>query len=126
MSSYSQIIAEIEELTRQAEKKRKEESRSVLKTLRQQISDYGFTAAELGFEASSGVSKGAGKKSRSTVGKKARSSKAKARSLTRKVSPKYRDDQGNTWTGRGKKPLWVVQALSQGRTLESLLIPMNE
>lgn len=39
-----------------------------------------------------------------------------------KVAPKYRDDAGNTWTGRGKQPKWVVAAQAMGRSLDSLLI----
>lgn len=38
-----------------------------------------------------------------------------------KVKVKYMLD-GNTWTGRGKHPVWVRDALAAGRTLESMLI----
>lgn len=41
------------------------------------------------------------------------------------VAPKYRNpaDATQTWSGRGKRPLWMVQALKKrGTTLESLLI----
>ena len=41
------------------------------------------------------------------------------------VAPKYRnpDDPSQTWTGRGKRPLWFVAALKRrGVTAESLLI----
>lgn len=41
------------------------------------------------------------------------------------VAPKYRnpDDASQTWSGRGKRPLWVVAALKRrGVTLDSLLI----
>lgn len=43
----------------------------------------------------------------------------------RKVPPKYQDptDPWNTWTGRGRKPRWVVEALKgKGRKLEDFLI----
>jgi DNA-binding protein H-NS len=48
-----------------------------------------------------------------------------AASGTRKpVAPKYANpsNPSETWTGRGRKPLWVQAALNQGKTLESLLI----
>ena len=32
---------------------------------------------------------------------------------------KYRDEEGNTWTGRGPKPRWLRDALAKGRALES-------
>lgn len=40
------------------------------------------------------------------------------------VAPKYRspDDASLTWTGRGRKPLWVASALETGKTLEDLAI----
>ena len=41
------------------------------------------------------------------------------------VAPKYRnpEDASQTWSGRGKRPLWVVAALKRrGVTLDSLLI----
>lgn len=41
------------------------------------------------------------------------------------VAPKYRnpEDPSQTWTGRGKRPLWFVAALKKrGVTAESLLI----
>jgi DNA-binding protein H-NS len=49
----------------------------------------------------------------------------KASSGVRKpVAPKYANpsNPSETWTGRGRKPLWVQAALNQGRSLESLLI----
>lgn len=39
-----------------------------------------------------------------------------------KVAPKYRDDSGRTWTGRGLKPRWLTEALNSGKTLESFAI----
>jgi DNA-binding protein H-NS len=41
------------------------------------------------------------------------------------VAPKYRnpDNAAQTWSGRGKRPLWFVEALKKrGVTMESLLI----
>ena len=49
----------------------------------------------------------------------------KSASGTRKpVAPKYANpsNTAETWTGRGRKPLWVQNALNQGHSLESLLI----
>lgn len=39
-----------------------------------------------------------------------------------KVAVKYRDDSGNSWTGRGSTPRWVRDALAQGATLESFRV----
>ena len=42
----------------------------------------------------------------------------------RSVAPRYRNpqDASQTWTGRGKKPRWVIEALEQGQSLEDISI----
>ena len=42
----------------------------------------------------------------------------------KKVATKYRRPKDSTlkWTGRGRKPLWLVAELEKGRKLESFLI----
>lgn len=42
--------------------------------------------------------------------------------------PKYRNpsDPNQIWTGRGKRPTWLVQLVEAGTTLESLLINPNK
>ncbi|GGA94254.1 H-NS histone family protein [Allosediminivita pacifica] len=41
-----------------------------------------------------------------------------------KGSPKYANPQDptQTWTGRGRKPNWVIEALDEGKSLEQLAI----
>ncbi|MES1180212.1 MAG: H-NS family nucleoid-associated regulatory protein, partial [Hyphomicrobium sp.] len=37
--------------------------------------------------------------------------------------PKYRDpESGKTWSGKGKRPPWLVEALGDGRQLEEFQI----
>jgi DNA-binding protein H-NS len=38
------------------------------------------------------------------------------------VAAKYRDDQGNQWTGRGLKPRWLTAALASGKKLEDFAV----
>lgn len=41
----------------------------------------------------------------------------------RKVPAKYRDASGNTWTGRGQKPKWLIAAMKDtGKRIEEFLI----
>lgn len=42
----------------------------------------------------------------------------------RSVAPRYinPNDSTQTWTGRGKQPRWVVDALAKGKKIEDLLI----
>jgi DNA-binding protein H-NS len=48
--------------------------------------------------------------------------KRKASLKGRKVPPKYKSPQGQTWAGRGAKPLWLVAAMKKGRKMEDFLI----
>ena len=43
---------------------------------------------------------------------------------TSKGAPKYANpaDPAQTWTGRGRKPNWVIAALEEGKSLEDLAI----
>ena len=40
----------------------------------------------------------------------------------RKVAPKYRDSEGNTWAGRGAQPRWLTAAIKAGKKRENFLI----
>ena len=48
----------------------------------------------------------------------------KAKKPRGKVSPKYKNpaNGSETWTGRGRQPRWVVDALAGGKSLDDLLI----
>lgn len=95
--TYSEVLQQIESLKAQAEKVRREEVDAVVAAIREQIAQYGLTAADLGLVA------------------------ARPRSRKRKiVVAKYRDEAGNTWVGRGKRPQWVRDALAAGKTLQDL------
>jgi DNA-binding protein H-NS len=51
------------------------------------------------------------------AGKPARKKAGKAKSAP---VPKYRDETGRTWSGRGRKPGWFIAALAQGKAPESM------
>lgn len=47
----------------------------------------------------------------------------KARRQYPRVLPKYRNPQtSETWSGRGKRPLWLVAAMKSGRKIEEFRI----
>ena len=39
-----------------------------------------------------------------------------------KVPPKYRSPSGETWAGRGARPVWLVAAIKGGKKTEDFLI----
>ena len=94
---------ELDELIAKAEKQKtkihREQRDAVKKKLIKIAKDEGYTIEEL-FGGKSG-------------GKK-----------TGKVAPKYRNpkDASQTWSGRGKRPLWFVDAIKGGKKESDLLI----
>ena len=40
----------------------------------------------------------------------------------RKVAPKYRGPNGETWAGRGARPRWMQEAIKQGKKPDDFLI----
>jgi DNA-binding protein H-NS len=44
--------------------------------------------------------------------------------LIAKTVPRYRNpaDSGQTWTGRGRQPRWIAEALASGRSLDEFKI----
>jgi DNA-binding protein H-NS len=40
----------------------------------------------------------------------------------RRVPVKYQDGQGQTWSGRGKTPRWLVKAEAAGKTRDQFLV----
>lgn len=58
-----------------------------------------------------------------TAGKAAKKV-AKARKAVKKVAPKYRNPENakETWTGRGRQPLWMAAQVKKGKKPEEFLI----
>jgi len=118
--SYIQVLKQIESLKLEAEKLRRSEVDGVVRRIREAIEHYGLTAADLGLGGKGAAA--APKAARKKPGRKpGRPSKAAAKAPS-KVAPKYRDENGNTWAGRGKRPIWLRDALAAGRKLEDFAI----
>jgi len=96
MASYQEILNQIEALKVQAEDVRKQELTGAITEIKRLMGLHGITLADLGISPRSG--------------------KTKARST---VAPKYRDPvSGSTWTGRGRRPAWVVAWEASGKSLD--------
>ncbi|MDE2407409.1 MAG: H-NS histone family protein [Xanthomonadaceae bacterium] len=65
-----------------------------------------------------------GKQAAAAPAAKPRKNKAKAGTRGGKVAPKYRNpaNEKETWTGRGRSPLWLSALLATGRKQEEFLI----
>ena len=98
------LLAQKVELDKQIARAKAEEKAAVLAHIRSAMEQYEITTEELTAAPKRGRKPG----STDTVERKP-------------VAPKYQLDD-KTWTGRGKQPKWVVEALAGGLTLEDLLI----
>ena len=80
----------------------------------------GLTLGDLkGFSATSR----SGETPKSKTGKTRKTGKSpKTRARRGKVAVKFRDEKGNTWTGRGKTPRWLVEAEKAGKNRDSFKI----
>ncbi len=96
--TYADIQKEIVQLQQAAESARRKEVAGVVGRIKAAIAAYGITARDLGLEA--GGARGPRAAARRDAG--------------------YRDAAGNTWSGRGRRPGWVHEALAAGKTLEQL------
>lgn len=118
VSTLREINAQIAALQAQAEAVRKSEVAAVIAKIKEAIATYGLSASELGLGPStrSSAKPGAagGGKTGSVAGKRT-GIKPAARAV------KFRDAQGNTWGGMGKRPAWFKAALASGKTPDDLL-----
>jgi DNA-binding protein H-NS len=48
--------------------------------------------------------------------------KGKSQAEAAKVKYRNPDEASQTWTGTGRKPTWIIAALSSGKTLEDLRV----
>jgi DNA-binding protein H-NS len=116
--SYLTILKQIESLKAEAEKIRKQEVDGVIKRIRDAVEHYGLSAEDLGLGAkfaSKGKTPFPTKKRKAKVGAKPASAGA-----VRVV--KFRNEAGDTWGGRGKRPQWLRDALAGGKQLQDFLV----
>ena len=99
------LLAQKVELDKQITKAKAEEKAAVLAHIRSAMEQYEITAEEL------------------TAAPKRGRKPGSTESVERKpVAPKNRNEAGETWTGRGKQPRWLVAELEKGAKLEDFLI----
>lgn len=67
------------------------------------------------------LSKAIGKRNAGSSVKAAGSLKSSG-SKGRKIAAKYKDDAGNSWSGRGRMPRWLVAAEKAGVAKEEFLV----
>ena len=105
MADLQQLIRQKADLERQIAQLNSKGRQDAIDEIRQIMAEHGLTSEDISTAARS-----------RKVGTKLDGSERKA------VAAKYRDDQGNQWTGRGLKPRWLTAALAAGRKLEDFAV----
>lgn len=97
MTTYKEIRTRIAKLEQEAEALRKSEVAAVISEIKTKMAEYGITSKDLGVI------------------------KNKTKKQSGAASPaKYKNKTGQTWSGRGRKPKWVIEAMATGKTLEDM------
>ena len=87
---------------RQVEKQKQAYREQAKATAKELVALFGFTADELGIAAEGAA--------------------VPAEKVKRIVKPKYRTPDGFEWTGRGRQPKKIAEAIAAGHSLESMAI----
>lgn len=116
-SQQAKIQKEIERLNKQAQLLQSKQRKPVLSNILRSMKEYGITLEEI----SAALGKPSVKTRQTDLNKAPKAAKASA--TKKPVAPKYRHPvSASTWTGRGKAPLWIVEAEKNGQTRQQFLI----
>ena len=110
--TYTQIVKQIEALKLEAEKLRRKEIDGVIARIREAITFYNLSSADLGLDVA-------------TKGRAKAKAAIKRQSSKKPKTPgeiKFRNDTGGTWGGRGKRPQWLRDALNAGKQLQDFAV----
>lgn len=116
-SQQAKIQKEIERLNKQAQLLQSKQRKPVITSILRSMKEYGITPEEI----SAAFGKPGSKTRQSSLNKTPKL--AKTSGTKKPVAPKYRHPETSaTWTGRGKAPLWIVEAEKNGQTRQQFLI----
>lgn len=116
-SLQAKINKEIEKLHKQAQALKNKSRKPVINTIIRSMKEYGISLEEI----SAALGKAPAKVKPAGNTKVAKTPKNAA--VKKPVAAKYRHPgSGATWTGRGKAPLWIVEAEKNGEPRQQFLI----
>jgi DNA-binding protein H-NS len=126
--SLARIEKQIEALEREADSLRKKEAAGVIERIKEAIAHYNLSAQDLGLPLSASARRGAPARGSRRIRREAHeqvkngaiAKKTGPRSRHATMSVQFQDEAGNTWSGRGRRPAWLKEALQNGKTLEEL------
>ncbi len=122
MANYQELKSQAEDLMRQAEAARKAEIGSAIAEIKAKMAMYGITLEDLGSKAKTARGRKP-KLAKAAKPAKAAKDKVKVAKPRKPVAAKYRNAAtGETWSGRGKAPKWLVAMEAAGRKREEFAV----
>ena len=103
--TLDELLKQKAELDRQIALHQDEGRNKAIAEIRELMTQHGLTAADVA--AAPRRASGAG---------------AAGTRVSKPVAAKYKDGQGNSWTGRGLKPKWLTGALASGKKIEDFAV----
>lgn len=102
---YTDLMNEIQRLQAQAVSLRQQEVKTAIENIQSTIKEYNLSQKEV-------------------FGTKVRKGKAAGATGQKKERPaKFKDpESGQTWSGRGRMPKWISEAVKQGKSKEEFAI----
>jgi len=117
--NLKQVLAQIDSLQKQAEQLREKEVSGVVGRIKEAIAHYGLTVEDLfGARKTKAGTATPSRKSKAAKGAKTRATKSKKSPVS---FPMY-GLNGKTWTGKGRRPKWFVEALAAGKKPEEMQV----
>jgi DNA-binding protein H-NS len=120
MAGYRELKEQAEDLMRQAEVARKSEIGAAIAEIKAKMAMYGISLEDLGGKVR--VTRGR-KPKKANLAKAAKAAKVTVTKPRKPVAAKYRNTAtGETWSGRGKAPKWLVAMEAGGRKREEFAV----
>ena len=120
-ASYNDLMGQIAKLQSQAEALRQKEVDTVIQSIREQMKTYNLSPDDL--ESKIRLAPRRGRKSQSQQTEPQAKSANQARTKKVNMDAKFRHPEtGATWSGRGRMPKWISEAVKQGQTKQTFAI----
>lgn len=121
--SVAQLTKEIQRLQKQVDAVKAAEVAGVVARIKEAIEHYEITPEQLFGGRNTGRKKSVVQAAVPLSSKKVSAKKApRSSSAGTKLPAKFSDGAGNSWSGRGSTPRWLVDAIASGKAKEDFAV----
>jgi DNA-binding protein H-NS len=120
-ATYTDLMGQIAELQSQAEALRQKEVSTVIQSIQEQMRTYNLSPQDL--ESKIRLGPRASRKAQQTESQAQSATKTRGTGKKVNMDAKFRHPEtGATWSGRGRMPKWISEAVKQGQTKQTFAI----